>query len=306
MLIHNGKLFIQTSFENEDELEGVVFENYENIFGPSTIYLPKTLIKTGEGIGTVTDGFIVDLTSKQWFIVEAELGKHSVWNHIAPQVAKQIIAANQPDTKRHISNLIVEMMKDENNIEEKFIDEGIAQIDVRKVLDQIISSDPIIGMPIDYISADLREWAATVKSDVKLWLVRKYAELGNTDNIIFELPEEYRPVLDTKEEEPEPGKKAQFDVTILDLLDSGHLSVGETLTFSYKPKNGERKKYKSSIQEDGSIIIDDYVFLTPSYAALFVIQSAGSNRTSVNGWRKWKNSKGKSLHDLRMSFLGLA
>ena len=63
MLIQNGKKFIQAAFENEDELEKVVLENYENIFGPSSIYLPKTLIKTSEGIGTVTDGFVIDLAS---------------------------------------------------------------------------------------------------------------------------------------------------------------------------------------------------------------------------------------------------
>ena len=93
MLILKEINFIQTPFDNEEELENVVIENYEYIFGPNSFYLPKKLIKTGDGTGTIPDGFAIDLENKKWFIVEAELLKHSVWSHIAPQVSKQIIAS---------------------------------------------------------------------------------------------------------------------------------------------------------------------------------------------------------------------
>ena len=57
-------------------------------------------------------------------------------------------------------------------------------------------------MPIDGVSADLREWAATsVKLETKLWIVRKHVELGNASNVIYELPEEYKPVFGSHEQD---------------------------------------------------------------------------------------------------------
>ena len=41
MLIFNETKFIRASFDNEEELEKVVIDNYEYLFGPSSIYLPK-------------------------------------------------------------------------------------------------------------------------------------------------------------------------------------------------------------------------------------------------------------------------
>jgi hypothetical protein len=41
MLITSSTRFIQAPFDSEEELERVVVDNYEYIFGPSTIYLSK-------------------------------------------------------------------------------------------------------------------------------------------------------------------------------------------------------------------------------------------------------------------------
>ena len=35
-------------------------------------------------------------------------------------------------------------------------------------MDEILSSEPIVGIPIDKISEDLKEWARTLKLIVKL------------------------------------------------------------------------------------------------------------------------------------------
>jgi hypothetical protein len=89
MLIIDDRKFVQAKFDNEDELERVVIANAEYIFGPSSIYFPKSLIRTVDGTGTIPDGYVIDLDGRRWYIVEAEVSQHSVWNHIAPQVAKQ-------------------------------------------------------------------------------------------------------------------------------------------------------------------------------------------------------------------------
>ena len=104
MIIDGSKKFISAAFTSEEELELIVQANAEYIFGPDSLYLPKSLIRTSGRFGTIPDGFVVDLASRRWFIVEAELAVHSVWSHIAPQVAKRIhccfSAHKSPEARR--------------------------------------------------------------------------------------------------------------------------------------------------------------------------------------------------------------
>jgi hypothetical protein len=303
MLILQNRKFIQASFSSEAELEGVVIDNAEAIFGPSSIYFSKMLFRTGDGAGTIPDGFVIDPSTRQWFVVEAELAKHGVWTHIAPQVAKQIIAASQPISKQLLTELAVEKLREDDSLREKFTELGIADIDIRGVLAEILDKKPIIGMPIDDVSRDLREWATTLKNEVKLWIVKKYIEFGNPENVLYEIPEEYRPVLDTQDETTTPATLARYDVQISDLIEAGYLEVGERLAMTYGPKNGEKKTYTALIQEDGSLEILGNKFDSPSYAALYGIQEAGSDRKTVNGWTSWKTNTGSTIADLREKYL---
>jgi hypothetical protein len=79
MIILNDKRLIEVKFDNEQELEEVVLANSEYFFGPSSILIPKKLIKTRDSFGTIPDGFAVDLASRNWYIVEAELIHHNLW-----------------------------------------------------------------------------------------------------------------------------------------------------------------------------------------------------------------------------------
>lgn len=307
MLITKSTRYIQAPFDSEEELEQVVIDNYEYIFGPSAIYLPKGLILTSDGFGTIPDGFAFDLSKKQWFIVEAELAKHNIWSHIAPQIAKQITAASKPESKRYLVERVVSLFKENQEVQEKFEDEGIEHIDIRKFLDQILATQPFLGMPIDSVSSDLNEWASTsVKLETKLWIVRKHVELGNPNNIIYEIPEEYKPVLDTKEMEESAarGSIATYDISVQDLIGAGLLVPGSKLHMSYKPKSiQERKTYEVIIQDDGSLRADDQSFNSPSYAAIYYINKAGSARKTVNGWTYWRTDDNVILADLRDRFL---
>lgn len=65
MLISGDKQFLQTPFTNEDELEQVVIQNSDYIFGPGSILLPKCLIRTPDERGTIPDGFSIDIPNRQ-------------------------------------------------------------------------------------------------------------------------------------------------------------------------------------------------------------------------------------------------
>lgn len=308
MLIFKDTKFTKSPFDNEAELEQVIFENYENLFGPNSFYLPKAKIKTADGFGTIPDGFAIDIGLKRWYIVEAELMHHSVWNHIAPQVTKQLLAAKQAIAKRIIIDLAVQQYETDNYTKEKFDELNIHPLHVRKILDDILETEPIIGIPIDGIKNDLRDWARTLSFKVKLWIVNKFVEFNNPQNIVFEFPEEFKPQLDT-EEENKPSRPnteiTQYDVGMLDLINAGLLNVGEKLNMTYKPKNGEQKQYFATVLEDGALEVLGQQFSSPSYAALAGIQDAGSDRKTVNGWISWKNENNKTLHELRDKLLNM-
>ncbi|MEM9549276.1 MAG: hypothetical protein AAGA77_25040 [Bacteroidota bacterium] len=305
MLIVNKIQFIEAEFDSEQELEDVVIENYELIFGSNSIFLPKKIIKTSDGSGTIPDGFAIDLDSKNWFLMEAELAKHSVWSHIAPQVSKQVIAAAQPESKQEIIELAIKQFEDDETTQEKFRDLNIKEIHVRKVLAEILDQQPIIAIPIDKITEDLKQWAETLKYQVKLWLIHKFVEFGNETNVGYQFPDENRPNIDTtiNNDSKSSNRKITFyDVSLKDLVEAEYLKPNEKLIMQYKPKNGEKKKYTAKIKEDGQLEVLGQIFSTPSYAALAGIQDAGSHRKTVNGWNVWKY-KNKTLKEIRTKYL---
>lgn len=306
MLIFKNTKFIKAPFESEAELEQVIVENYEYLFGPTSFYLPKAKIKTADGVGTIPDGFAIDIGQKKWYLVEAELMHHSVWNHIAPQVTKQLLASQQQITKRTLIDLSVNQYKSDSYTKEKFDDLCIAEINVRQVVGDILETDPIIGVPIDGITNDLKDWARTLKYKVKLWVVNKFVELNKPTNVVFEFPEEFKPELDT-EEESKPQKPnteiAQYDVELVDLINANLLAIGDILTMTYKPRNGQQKKFEAIILDDGSLSLLGQQFSSPSYAALAGIQEAGSDRKTVNGWNSWKTNKNKTIAEIRDIFM---
>lgn len=306
MLIFKDSKFVKSPFDSEAELEKVVVQNYEYLFGPNSFYLPKARIRTADGGGTIPDGFAIDIAQKKWYLVEAELVHHSVWNHIAPQITKQILASQQAITKRTIIDLSVEQYRNDFSTKEKFDELDIAEINVRQVLGDILDTDPIIGVPIDGVTNDLRDWARTLKYKVKLWLVSKFVEFNNPTNVVFEFPEEFKPELDTEEEAEEQSTNREinrYDVEISDLIASNLVNVGDKLYMPYKPRNGQPMRYEATIMEDGSLTLLDQVFGSPSYAALAGINDSGSTRQTVNGWTSWKTNDGKLLSELREQYL---
>lgn len=306
MLIFNDKKFIKAPFDNENELENVIINNYEFLFGPNSIFLPKALIKTADGIGTIPDGFAIDIGQGKWYLVEAELIHHSVWNHIAPQITKQLLASQQLFNKKIIEDVLVKKYETDNYTQEKFLELNISAVNVRKIISNILETEPIIGVPIDGITNDLRDWARTLKYNVKLWIVNKFVEFNNPKNIVYEFPEEFKPELDTsieKEEKSSKGEITRYDVALSDLITSGLIKPNEKVFMLYKPRNGQLKKYEATILDDGSLQLLEQVFSSPSYAALAGIQNAGCDRQTVNGWTSWKAENGKTLSELRETFL---
>jgi hypothetical protein len=307
MIIIEDQKFIETKFSDEQEIEDLVIKYFEHFFGPSSIFIPKAKIETYDGFATIPDGFAIDLDTRVWFLVEAELGHHSLWNHIVPQITKQLTSISRPETVQLISEIVVQMIGDDPSIQDKFIDEGINTIDIRRVLTEIFENSPVVAIPIDSISRDLEQWARTLKNDVRLWIVKKYSEFGNSKNIAFEIPEEFSPTLEISETQTESKIGITvYNVSILDLLNNRLLNAGQELKMVYGPIGKNKKTFTATLNNDGSLTVDGNNFSSPSYAALYCIKAAGSNRDTVNGWTKWKTDTGEFLSEIRTRYLEIS
>jgi hypothetical protein len=199
-----------------------------------------------------------------------------------------------------LTESVVNRVKENAAFRGKFEDFGVGEIDIRQFLADIFEGKPVVGIPIDEVGSDLREWAQTLKVEVKLWLVRKLVEFGNPANVIYEVPEEYRPVLDTS---PDSDESAQRYISVADLIENHLLTSGQSLFMIYRPRGGERKQYEAIVSADGSLEKFGRKFSAPSYAALACLQDAGSDRETVNGWISWKDLEGRTLSDLREQLL---
>ena len=121
---------------------------------------------------------------------------------------------------------------------------------------------------------------------------------------MYEIPEEFGPIVGTGQNEEEAKSElARYDVTIADLIDAQLLHTGQKINMPYKPRNGEHRDYEATIFEDGSIELLGKQFSSPSYAAVYGIQDAGSDRKTVNGWTAWRLDNGDLLSDVRERFL---
>jgi len=101
----------QRPFDNEDELHNWVAENITTFFG-DVLYVPGSFfITTKRNKRCKPDGYILDIQNSAWTIIESELLKHGVWEHIAEQIMRFIVAATNDATKRKIRDVFFDVIE---------------------------------------------------------------------------------------------------------------------------------------------------------------------------------------------------
>jgi len=185
-------------FENEDELEEIVRNYYELLFGEHSIYLPQQCITTVSGSGSVPDAFVLNFKEKVWYVVEIELASNGVWSHIVQQATKHLVAVRNSEMRRKLIDEFTREVEKSDELKKKFIELGISEIGIRKTIEDIIEKPAILAIPIDYVPADLKDWASVLKNEVKLLEIEKYVD-EETGEVIYRFPE-YLPFQPIEEE----------------------------------------------------------------------------------------------------------
>ncbi len=296
MIVSGTQRYFRTQFENEAEIEKVVKDYAEYLFGSSILFIPKSKITTAGGAGTIPDGFVIDVESEEWFIVEAELAAHGTWQHIAPQVSKQITAVDSPATRDTILKVALDLVKSDKTAAAVFSDLGVAQLDIHGTLQSILKTAPTIAIPIDGVPADLQSWARTLKFNVKIWVIEKYHS-ADGKTVLYSVPDENVPTIATGTTGGQSTSTtvARWSQPYRDVMEAGLISEGQKVLLDYGPRGKPKQTFEGVLRKDG-VELDGQV-MSLSAAAVYCIQKAGSPRETANGWIMWKTEDGTYLNE---------
>jgi hypothetical protein len=296
MIVRGSDKYFRVPFSDEREIEKVVKDYAEYLFGSSILFLPKSKINTIGGTGTIPDGFVIDVESEEWFMVEAELASHGTWQHIAPQVSKQLAATDSQATRESLLKVCLELVKKDKAAAGIFAELNIPQLEIHGKLQVIFAKPPTIAIPIDGVPPDLQSWVKTLKFPVKIWLIEKYQSLdGKT--VFYSIPDENVPTLTTQTVKGEPLSTLfnRLSQPYQDVLQSGLIKAGQTVLLDYGPRGKPKKQWQGILRKDGVEV--DGKIMSLSAAAVYCIQQAGSQRATANGWIMWKTEEGTYLSE---------
>lgn len=115
IIIDGTVSFNEIQYKNEKQLESAVYENKYSVFGENIIYVDsKQVITSDANISRIPDGLFLSLNSfeqaKLW-LVEYELSKHDLENHILPQILGFMSAIKNESTKRKIKELLFKVVR---------------------------------------------------------------------------------------------------------------------------------------------------------------------------------------------------
>ncbi len=217
-----------------------------------------------------------------------ERGIHGTWEHIAPQIVKQITAMQNPETKSKITENYIKEISRKHGFTESLSEIDIKGISIHDRINKILKKEPIIALPIDFVPNDLEEWALSLKVPVKIWLVEKYSDLKG--NILYNIPE----IDKDNGKKNGGGTDYKIDRSSGGLLEkkvvrAGFLKEGQRVYMDYGKMGESKTHFDGIIRLDGIEVVG--TVSSPSTSAVRCIQTVNPERTRTNGWLSWKTDK---------------
>ena len=169
-------------YDNEAELHNWVERNISSVFG-EVIYLPGNFfINTKRNKGGKPDGFLLDLKNSTWTIIESELIEHGVWDHIAEQIIRFIVASKNDSTKRIIRNKFFEKIESESQIGATSKKLDVDNHKLMQYIENILEGNtPEIAIFIDDVNEDLEDMIEALNVTTKVYKVQKYLVNGKVE-----------------------------------------------------------------------------------------------------------------------------
>jgi hypothetical protein len=158
MLLIDGVEYRQYKFAREEEIETLVELNAKKIFGINSLYIPvKTKIKSPSGIGSIPDGYAVSLSKPyKWYLVEAELSSHPLYEHIVSQLTRFINGFRSADSKKSLTRTLYDYLISDP-VQEAWVKKQLGSSEVYKFVNDLMDNEPEIVIIIDEKNGELEE-----------------------------------------------------------------------------------------------------------------------------------------------------
>jgi hypothetical protein len=157
-VIADGEKYEFWDPDSEEELEKMVNEHAREVFGENSEFFDiKKKIKSESGVISIPDGYLIHFgTEPSWFIVEIELSKHDLHDHIVKQISKFASGIKNLETRRKIVDLIYEDIKNDVLRYER-IKSRVKSQEIYNFLTKLLMRDPYLLIIIDKKTKELEE-----------------------------------------------------------------------------------------------------------------------------------------------------
>lgn len=232
---------VECPFESESELEGWAIQNLTQFLGRCTI-LGKIQIVTPAGKLSIPDGFAFNFTTREWFVIEAELLVHGVWPHIAEQITRFVVALQNPDTLRKIRDRLFEQLLASGDAVRVSETLGIGVDRLLQKIELFVEAiQPSIVIFIDDANQDLTDFAHALDIPTKIFRIRKFLVDGRAE---YYSPDRSAPILETLPESK--ASEGNQDVDVIEQLGGGVLVSGQGRFKCYRLDDGRVVHIKRS------------------------------------------------------------
>jgi len=279
----------------EEELEQMVKEHAQDIFGENSIYLDKKQkLKSLAGVGSIPDGLVIMFGNvPEWHIVEVELSSHDPYGHIVPQVDRFLNGIDNRDTR----NKIIEVLYGDEFLKLKTRHAIGLDKDVHKFLFDLIARPPTITIVIEEYTSQLREALKkyTQKRVVEFQTFTRERVGLEVHAHLFEPLHE--PLKEGQKQIiiEEKGRK----VTFQELINTGLLTDRQVLFFHHtRPSKDERAQVIASSNKL-EYELDGRTYSKSELAKILLIKHGFKHdEHGVRGPIYWKTQDGKPLTHL--------
>lgn len=278
----------------EDNLEQMVVEHSDDIFGQDSIYLDKRhKLQTITGVGSIPDGFaIVFGNQPEWYIVEVELSSHDIYDHVVKQVTRFMEGIENLNSKDNLFEAMWNGINSSHLLKYR-LEKASGSSNPHWFLSNIIKKSlPIVTLIIEKEQSGLEGTLSKFT-----YLPHKIVEFQTFRRVGAEAVHAhlFEPLCTYSLQEPAPIPPAQPPIggetspvgaalrplNLRELVEVGVITAGQVIFKVYKSQ-----RFEGKVLNDGSIELSasGKRFDSLSMAAVHI------TRHNVNGWRWWHTS----------------
>lgn len=162
LLLKDGIRYLLYTPKSEDEFERSIKHHARDIFGEDSLYFDiKKKISSITGESSIPDGYLVNLSQKQLYLIEIELSSHQEYDHITKQLSKFLKALNNYQTSQKIARLLKEEIEADPDktklVRDRIGTKELYQFLLEDVLEEVAKQNYQVIVAIDQKTPRLEE-----------------------------------------------------------------------------------------------------------------------------------------------------